>query len=57
MPSRERKSYPCSGVFFHREHRSKKRRKIIDLKENSGSIRKKRLLEKLKVKDLEDERI
>ena len=56
MASRIRVSVPYSGTKYHREHRSKKGRKNIRLKDKTSSLRKKKILELLKIKDLEYER-
>ena len=55
--ARERKSYPANGIYFHREHRSKRKRKPLKLKEETGRLFKKKKLEEIKIKELEYERI
>jgi hypothetical protein len=53
MPSRYVYTVPFSGKFPHREHRSKKGRRYWPGKEQS--LRRKRKIEKDKIKVLEEE--
>jgi hypothetical protein len=53
MSSRIKKSIPVSGKYQHREHRSKKGRKN-NIKERSFNIERKKKLEKIIIKSLEE---
>jgi hypothetical protein len=54
MPKRARWSVKYSGKYPHHEHRSKRGRRP-DMGNKMFSIRKKRLLEKIRLKELKDE--
>ena len=47
------KSTPHSGIFPHREHRSRKGRKIYIFKDKLNAIERKQKIEKARVLDLE----
>jgi len=54
--ARVRKSFPCSGPLYHREHRSKRGRAKYGSKwHRSRELRRKIELEKLRIKELEYE--
>jgi hypothetical protein len=53
--SRVSKSCPYTGTLHHRDHRSKKGRGRFSKKYRKKAIERKLLLEKLRIKDLENE--
>ncbi|HUW43706.1 MAG TPA: hypothetical protein VMV95_01955 [Bacillota bacterium] len=53
--ARVSKSFPYSGKMPHREHRSKKGRGRFSQKYRVRELARKQLLEKLKIKDFEND--